>query len=228
MSDDPKGPPAKVRVMDRRRIASDEEAPGRVRPVEAEPAGPSGDGASGADEMQDVMQTEMQSETKELEQDLLEDLRRLQAEFDNYRKRMLREQTAMATRASARLIEKLLPVLDNFERATEHSEGGPGIALVHKELRAVLEQEGLTEIDAEGAPFDPHLHDAVQAVDDPDAPEPVCTAVLRRGYRLGDNIIRPAMVVVARAPEPVADEGEGRDGAPDGRAEPPTGEEREV
>jgi molecular chaperone GrpE len=206
--DDPKGPPAKVKVMDRRRIASDEEAPGRVRPVEAEPTGAPGDGASGADEIQ----AEMQSETRELEQDLLEDLRRLQAEFDNYRKRMLREQTAMASRASGRLIERLLPVLDNFERATEHGEGGPGIALVHKELRGVLEQEGLTEIEAEGAPFDPHLHEAVQAVDDAEATEPVCRSVFRRGYRLGDHVLRPAMVVVARAPERGADDTGGQDG----------------
>jgi molecular chaperone GrpE len=152
--DDPKGPPAKVKVMDRRRIASDEEAPGRVRPVEAEPTGAPGDGASGADEMQ----AEMQSETRELEQDLLEDLRRLQAEFDNYRKRMMREQTEIASRASARLVERLLVVLDSFDRALAHGSTGDGLELVHKELMSVLAAEGLEAIDALGKPFDPNLH----------------------------------------------------------------------
>lgn len=210
--DDPKGPPAKVKVMDRRRIASDEEAPGRVRPVEAEPTGAPGDGASGADEIQ----AEMQSETRELEQDLLEDLRRLQAEFDNYRKRMLREQTAMASRASGRLIERLLPVLDNFERAVSHGEGGPGVALVHKELRQALEQEGLEEIEADGVAFDPRVHEAFQAVEDPDVDEVMVREVYRRGYRLGDQVLRPAMVVVLRPPEEPASEPGYEEPPPDG------------
>jgi molecular chaperone GrpE len=113
----------------------------------------------------------------------------------------MREQTAMASRASARLVERLLPVLDNFERAMQHGEGGPGVELVYRELRGALEGEGLAEIDAEGQPFDPRVHEAFQAEDDAEAAEPVVKTVFRRGYRLGDRVLRPAMVVVARPPD---------------------------
>lgn len=133
--------------------------------------------------------------------DYLDDLRRLQAEFDNFRKRALREQTAMASRASARLIEKLLPVLDNFEAAVAHGEGGPGVAMVYKQLRATLEDEGLEEIPAEGVPFDPNLHDAFEAHEDESVSEPVSAKVYRKGYKIGGHVVRHAMVSVARPPE---------------------------
>jgi molecular chaperone GrpE len=207
--DDRHARPRKVRVMDKRRVSTGEGAPGEA----GSSNGPEPAPAPTPGERQEE---DMAERIEAREQDLLDDLRRLQAEFDNYRKRMLREQTAMASRASARLIERLLPVLDNFERATAHGEGGPGIALVHKELRQVLEQEGLSEIDAEGAPFDPHLHEAFQAVDDAVVDAPVVQSVFRRGYRLGDQVLRPAMVIVARPPEPESEgdepEGQKREG----------------
>jgi molecular chaperone GrpE len=179
----PENRPKKVKVMDKRGLA---------REPETAPAGA----------VSEASEPEAGEAVAQAEQDLLDDLRRLQAEFDNYRKRVLREQTAMATRASARLVERLLPVLDNFERALSHGEGGPGVALVHKELRQALEQEGLEEIDAEGAPFDPRVHEAFHASDDPDVSEVTVREVYRRGYRLGDHVLRPAMVVVARPAEP--------------------------
>ena len=157
------------------------------------------------------------------ERHLLDDLRRLQAEFDNYRKRVLKEQTAVTTRASARLVERLLPVLDNFERALEHGEGGPGVELVLKEFKQVLEQEGLEEIEAEGAPFDPRLHDAFQVIEDPDVSEPIVQTVYRRGYRLGDAILRAPMVVVAQPADGEEDRGAGEPSeatvAPNGASE---------
>ena len=131
----------------------------------------------------------------------LDDLRRVQADFDNYRKRMLREQTQLAQRASARLVERLLPVLDNFESAIAHGEGGNGVELVYKELRRVLEEEGLTEIPAEGEAFDPRVHEAFEAVEVEGVTEPTVRSVLRRGYRLKDQILRPSMVSVARPPD---------------------------
>jgi molecular chaperone GrpE len=183
----PESRPKKVKVMDKRGLAREPEA----APAGAASEASDEDLAAGAGEA-----------VAQAEQDLLDDLRRLQAEFDNYRKRVLREQTAMASRASARLVERLLPVLDNFERALSHGEGGPGVALVHRELRQALEQEGLEEIDAEGAPFDPRVHEAFQASDDPDVSEVTVREVYRRGYKLGDHVLRPAMVVVARPAEP--------------------------
>lgn len=143
---------------------------------------------------------------REEQRDYLDDLRRLQAEFDNYRKRMMKDQTAVAARATARLIERLLPVLDNFERAVDHGEAGPGVQLVFNELRTTLEREGLEEIPAAGQRFDPNVHEAVSSQDDPDVSEPVVRQVFRRGYRFGDQVLRPAMVAVARPTEP--DEGQ--------------------
>jgi molecular chaperone GrpE len=142
------------------------------------------------------------------EADYLADLRRLQADFENYRKRMLREQTALAERANARLIERLLPVVDNFERVIAHGEGGPGVELVFKELKSVLTSEGLEEIPAEGEPFDPNVHEAVEATEATGIDGPVCTKVYRTGYRLRSKVLRPAMVAVSRPAEPKAEGGE--------------------
>ena len=114
------GRPVKVKIMDKRTStrggAAEEAAP--------QPQGSEEQEAVAGPQEQEVMDQGAQ-EVEQAERDLLDDLRRLQAEFDNYRKRVLREQTAMTTRASARLVERLLPVLDNLERAVEHGEGGP-------------------------------------------------------------------------------------------------------
>jgi molecular chaperone GrpE len=142
------------------------------------------------------------------ERSYLDDLQRLQAEFENYRKRMVREQTAMVQRAGERLVEKLLPVLDHFEAAIAHGEGGKGVQMVHEDLKRVLAEEGVEEIPAEGEPFDPNVHDAFESHEDSDTTEPVVRKVLRRGYRMRDRVIRPAWVVVARPPEPDQDAAE--------------------
>ena len=146
--------------------------------------------------------------------DFLDDLKRLQADFDNYRKRMMREQAATAGRAKARLMEQLLPVLDAFDQALEH-EGDPGgLKLIYKQLKATLEAEGLEEIPAEGVAFDPHVHDAVDSREDPNVQEIVTQSVYRRGYRVGDQVLRAAMVVVARPPEVSVPETPEEDGSP--------------
>lgn len=141
------------------------------------------------------------SSPAEPQHDYRDEALRLRAEFDNYRKRMVREQTAMAGRAAQRMVESLLPVLDNFEAALAHGEGGPGIEMVYKQLRATLSEEGLEEIPAEGVPFDPVVHEAFEAHEDPEVSEPMSAKVLRRGYRLKGHIVRHAMVSVARPPE---------------------------
>ena len=137
----------------------------------------------------------------ELRHDYRDEALRLRAEFANYRNRMVREQTAMAGRAAQRMVEALLPVLDNFEAALAHGEGGPGIEMVYKQLRATLADEGLEEIPAEGVPFDPVVHEAFEAHEDPEVSEPMSAKVMRRGYRLKGHIVRHAMVSVARPPE---------------------------
>jgi molecular chaperone GrpE len=140
----------------------------------------------------------------------LEDLQRLQAEFENYRKRMMREQTEIASRASARLIERLLPVLDNLDRALAHEDQGDGLKLIHRELMDVLAAEGLEEIPALGERFDPHLHEAVESHEDREVSGPVCSVVHRSGYKLKGKVLRPAMVGVARPPE-AQDDGSGEE-----------------
>ena len=135
--------------------------------------------------------------------ELLDTTRRLQADFENYRKRVLREQTALVDRATEGLLEQLLPVLDSFELAvmnlddTVDEKVRKGIELAFAEFTSVLERAGLERIDANGAPFDPNEHEAVLH-DDGDG-EPHVSEVLRTGWKLKGRVIRPAMVKVTRA-----------------------------
>jgi molecular chaperone GrpE len=135
----------------------------------------------------------------------LDDLRRLQADFDNYRKRTLREQTARAASASQALVARLLPVLDNFELAVSSAEHSrdfdrmlKGVEMVFGELREVMESEGLVKIEAEGKPFDPERHEAVIAVEQEDTEPGMVVDIVRTGYELRGKVLRPAMVKVAK------------------------------
>ena len=127
---------------------------------------------------------------------------RLAADFDNYRKRVAREHADLTTRANERLVNELLPVLDDLERAleaaAEHEEAKleEGVKLVHRSLVALLERHGLSEIAAEGA-FDPHVHEALLTQPADSAAEGAVLQVLQKGYRLGDRVLRPARVIVA-------------------------------
>jgi len=136
--------------------------------------------------------------------DLLDTTRRLQADFENYRKRVLREQTALVDRSTEGLVEQLLPVMDSFELALANLEHGDvdekvrkGLELVFAELTSVLEKAGLERIDALGAPFDPNEHDAV--MQDDGEGEPHVGDVMRTGWKLKGRVLRPAMVKVTRA-----------------------------
>jgi molecular chaperone GrpE len=132
----------------------------------------------------------------------LDSLQRLKAEFDNFRKRTAREQASMVERAHERLVNELLPVLDDLERAleaaSEHEEAKleEGVRLVHRSLVGILAREGLAEIGTEGA-FDPNVHEALLAQPAEDAEPGSVVQVLQKGYRLGDRVLRPARVVVA-------------------------------
>ena len=143
----------------------------------------------------------------EVERDTyLADLQRVAADFDNYRKRVVREQESLVARAHERLVAKLLPVLDNLERAldaaAEHEEAAleEGVRLVHRELRDALVREGLAEIEAEG-PFDPHVHEAL-LTQPSDVPEGIVISVVEKGYKVGDRVLRPARVVVSAGGDP--------------------------
>jgi molecular chaperone GrpE len=170
------------------------------------------------DDSNEVAVSEEEAAASELEADLarltqieserneyLDTLRRVQAEFENYRKRVIKEQTALVDRATSGLVEQLLPVLDSFELALKNFDSAgsddiesvrKGVELVYAELLGVLEKAGLSRIEAEGKPFDPNVHEAVMQ-EDGDG-EPVVTDVLRTGYTLKGRVLRPAMVKVTR------------------------------
>jgi molecular chaperone GrpE len=125
----------------------------------------------------------------------------VQADFENYKKQMLRRQTEHLERANETLVESLLPVLDSFELAvgalaSADEQVRKGVELVYAELVGALEKAGLEKIDAEGKPFDPNEHEAV--LHEEGDGEPVVTDIMRTGYRLKGRVLRPAMVKVAR------------------------------
>lgn len=138
--------------------------------------------------------------------ELVDTLRRVQADFENYRKRVLREQTTLVERANERLVEDLLPVLDSFDGALGSLGGSDspevekvrdGVVGIRTQFATVLERSGLERIEAVGAPFDPNEHEAVMQ-DDGDG-DPHVAEILRTGYRLKGRVLRPAMVRVTRA-----------------------------
>jgi molecular chaperone GrpE len=127
----------------------------------------------------------------------LDALQRLKAEFDNYRKRVAREEAVLASRASERLVKELVPVLDDLERAMAH-EGDidEGVKLIHRSLAAALAKEGLKEIETNGR-FDPHTQEALLSQPS-EAEEGTVIQVLQKGYTLGDRVLRPARVVISQ------------------------------
>ena len=137
--------------------------------------------------------------------ELYDRLLRATAEFDNYRKRVERERREIQERAAAGLLEELLPIVDDLERALEVEAGAEaepyrrGVALIHKQLLDLLARRGVTAIDAVGTSFDPHVHEAVSYEPRPGSAEGEVFEEVRRGYRLGDRLLRPSMVKVARA-----------------------------
>ena len=135
----------------------------------------------------------------------LDHLRRLKAEFDNYRKRVLKEQTRAVELATEPLMTKLLEVLDEFELALIAAERKPeferflrGVEMVYAKLNDILRSEGLERIEAEGKPFDPELHEALLQSEGDGEGEARVADVLRPGYRLKGRVIRPAGVKVSR------------------------------
>ena len=138
------------------------------------------------------------SEMRELAQ-------RKQAEFENFRKRMERERLELARYAGADVVKEVLPVLDNLERARSYADGlseeqlRDGIAIIQRQLQEILTRMGLTEVESEGKPFDPHIHEAVSQNETEEHPEGTVLSVFQKGYLFKDRLLRPAMVSVARA-----------------------------
>lgn len=149
---------------------------------------------------------ELHEEVLRERDEYLDSLQRLKAEFDNFRKRVLREGEQRSQRAQTEVIEELLPVLDNFERAmqaaAQHDEKllTSGVELVYNQLKDMLTRRGLCEIEAEGAQFDPNQHDAVMCQPSEEHEEGTVVQVLEKGYQVDDKVMRPARVIVSTAP----------------------------
>jgi molecular chaperone GrpE len=133
---------------------------------------------------------------------------RLAADFDNYKKRVRQEQSETIQRANADLIGKLLPVFDNLHRVVESAPVGvddawlQGIKLTLQQLDELLASQGVSPIESVGTPFDPTLHEAIGHEESDEHPEDTVVSEVRKGYRLHDRVVRPALVRVAR---PVGD-----------------------
>jgi molecular chaperone GrpE len=134
----------------------------------------------------------------------VEAAQRWQAEFENFRRRQAAQAEDQVLRASERVVERLLPVIDDLERTIDHSVGGDdpahllkGIEMISKQMVDVLGREGVEVIDPFGQPFDPNLHQAVNQHEDPDLPEHTVIEVFQKGYRMHGRVLRPAAVVVS-------------------------------
>jgi molecular chaperone GrpE len=136
-------------------------------------------------------------------------LLRTTADFDNFKKRAAREKIEAAQYASFSLLQKLLPVLDNFEMALTAAQTAQGdklaslqsgVAMIQQQLKSALTDTGLEEIDAAGKPFDPTLHEAVSQQETADVPEDHVAQQLRKGYKFKDRLLRAATVIVAKKP----------------------------
>ena len=152
---------------------------------------------------------EAQAQIDELEDRLL----RLTAEYDNFRKRSQREKAEARQFANQHLLEKQLPVLDNFEMAlTAAKDADPairdGVQMIYDQFVGVLKDAGVEPIDAEGEPFDPNIHEAISQQETTDVEEGTVVQQVQRGYKLNDRLVRPARVIVARAPESVSEPAE--------------------
>jgi molecular chaperone GrpE len=182
-------------------------------------------GKKQVDEGQDLLEESLKEAEVEVEKDiatvesrveqlskeneeLLDGLVRLKAEFENYRKRMLKEQTRILETAEAGLAKKLLSVIDNLERAVGNSAGRAGakglregVEMVLGQMLEILGKEGLEVIDPEGEAFDPEHHEAMMVVETGECPEGTVVEVTQKGYRFNGVLLRPAMVKVSCLPK---------------------------
>ncbi|WP_243859448.1 nucleotide exchange factor GrpE [Amycolatopsis arida] len=175
-----------------RRPASEEEAQ-EVPPVMGT-GGPSTGPSAGESTVDDAV-----APASDVEQQLAErtaDLQRVQAEYANYRKRVERDRELVAHAGKASVVNDLLPLLDDLERAEAHGDLTGAFKAVADKLVTALERAGLESFGKEGDPFDPSVHEAVQHSTSADVSGPTVTSVLRRGYQFGDRVLRPALVGV--------------------------------
>ncbi|MEU7721674.1 nucleotide exchange factor GrpE [Streptomyces tibetensis] len=173
-----------------------------AEPKAASPSAEEGEAPAG-DTGQDVALVAQLDQARTALTERTADLQRLQAEFQNYRRRVERDRIAVKEIAIANLLTELLPVLDDIGRAREHGELVGGFKSVAESLESTAAKMGLQQFGKEGEPFDPTIHEALMHSYAPDVTETTCVAILQPGYRIGERTIRPARVAVAE-PQPGA------------------------
>ncbi|MCT2589671.1 nucleotide exchange factor GrpE [Streptomyces sp. N2-109] len=184
---------------------------------------PSGQGAEAGTLGQEAALTAQLDQVRTALQERTQDLQRLQAEFQNYRRRVERDRVSVKEIAVANLLTELLPVLDDIGRARDHGELQGGFKSVAESLEMVAAKMGLMQFGKEGEPFDPMVHEALMHSYSPDVTETTCVQILQPGYRIGERTIRPARVGVAE-PQPGAQPAQAGQ-SPDSRAEEPAEDE---
>src|SRR5512136_2060790 len=186
---------------------SDQQSGAESEPESTEVELAGGEGTTVGDE---AIQEELQTLQQEISHFRELYLRKL-ADFDNYRKRQEREMVEFRRYSNAELMRDCLPVLDNLERALTAPAGDgkglrEGVELVLRQFREILGRHGLSEVDPIDQPFDPAFHEAIQRYEVSGVEEPTVVQVLQKGYRLGERLIRPALVIVAVPSSSIAQE----------------------
>jgi len=186
-----------------KKINIDEKQPEREGPAaEAEPLVPVAPAALTSEQLDELRERAAKAD------DNWERLLRTTADFENFKKRATREKQEAIKFANEGLLQKLVPVLDNFDMALAATQNGQseaaqsllkGIQMIYQQLRNVLVEAGLEEVNADGKAFDPSLHEAISQKETDEAPEGQVIQQLRKGYKLRDRLLRPASVVVAKA-----------------------------
>jgi molecular chaperone GrpE len=168
-------------------------------------SGRSGSGGQ-SDELDDVQALRKELEAaRQLAEENQNRFLRSRADMENYKKRIERTYADLTRSSKKELLNKLLAVKDNLERALQYGEQGSvagesvieGVRLTQYQLEQLLTQEGVKQIEAEGQPFDPRLEEALQSVSDPSVPDSTVVQVVRKGYTYGDEVLRPAQVIVS-------------------------------
>jgi len=177
--------------------------PDDAEPKAAAPSSEAGAAPAGDATAQIAGLTAQLDQSRKALEERTADLQRLQAEFQNYRRRVERDRITVKEIAIANLLTELLPVLDDIGRAREHGELLGGFKSVAESLETVAAKMGLQQFGKEGEPFDPTIHEALMHSYAPDVTETTCVAILQPGYRFGERTIRPARVAVAE-PQPGA------------------------
>ncbi|MGK5532072.1 nucleotide exchange factor GrpE [Streptomyces sp. URMC 129] len=210
MTQDPQGFDKEPEVPDAEAANADVPAESSVSDELAGGAAPGGDGSAepqasqdpkDVKDRQDIALTAQLDQARSALAERTQDLQRLQAEFQNYRRRVERDRIAVKEMAVANLLTELLPVLDDIGRARDHGELVGGFKQVAESLETVAAKMGLMQFGKEGEPFDPMVHEALMHSYSPDVTETTCVQILQPGYRIGERTIRPARVGVAE-PQP--------------------------